>query len=257
MTRTPAARHSFMASPTGRVCLMNARTSIVSGLALDLLRRSAWASTLSEAEFGAVKSSLIEKSLPADSIVCHLGDPSNHWIGVARGILKTTCFSETGELTTFIYLTAPEWFGEGALLRNENRRYEAVAVSDVDLVYIPKALFTQLAGENIAFCHALLEQLNLRLSYFITHYDAETSKDPNKRVAQHIVSLYENYFFENYGSTFPVSQAELGALAKLSRQRSNVALRHLKEQGLIDVGYGTITVLDIERLRSFCGAATP
>ena len=57
--------------------------------------------------------------------------------------------------------------------------------------------------------------------------------------------------YPGVGPSLPVSQEELGQLVGLSRQRVNQALKRLEAEGLVRVDYGSVTVLDLARLRSY------
>ena len=48
-----------------------------------------------------------------------------------------------------------------------------------------------------------------------------------------------------------ISQEEIGLLAGISRQRVNQALRKLEDAGLLQIDYGSITILDLPGLRCF------
>jgi CRP/FNR family cyclic AMP-dependent transcriptional regulator len=50
-----------------------------------------------------------------------------------------------------------------------------------------------------------------------------------------------------------VSQEEIGYLTGVSRQRVNRTLRTLERAGFLIAEYGSVTVLDLDRLRRFAG----
>ena len=56
--------------------------------------------------------------------------------------------------------------------------------------------------------------------------------------------------FPGVGEVLQITQQELAYLVGLSRQRVNVALQRLVEQGWIKVTYGGVRVLNLNALRS-------
>jgi len=50
-----------------------------------------------------------------------------------------------------------------------------------------------------------------------------------------------------------LTQADLGRMLGTSRSRVNGALKHLEDDGLIEVGYRTISLLDMAKLRAVAG----
>ena len=63
--------------------------------------------------------------------------------------------------------------------------------------------------------------------------------------------LFNPVLYPGIGSSLPVSQEELGQLVGLSRQRVNQALKRLEAEGLLRVEYGSVSVLDLARLRTY------
>ena len=52
---------------------------------------------------------------------------------------------------------------------------------------------------------------------------------------------------------FPLTQEELADATALTAVHTNRTLRRLREDGLIEIGSGMLTVLDVERLRKAAG----
>lgn len=71
------------------------------------------------------------------------------------------------------------------------------------------------------------------------------------RVARCLAALFNPYLNPEIGRNLQISQQEIGYLCSTSRQRANQALQVLEKAGLLRVDYGGITILDLERLRTF------
>src|SRR5215471_10747674 len=88
----------------------------VEELTVELRRR-----VLTETKMRRVKSG---------AFVCQKGEPVLNWFGVIDGLVKISSVSRQGKTVGFTGIPSGGWFGEGSLLKNEPRRYDAVALRD-------------------------------------------------------------------------------------------------------------------------------
>lgn len=176
---------------------------------------------------------------------------AEHWIGVIDGLVKVGTVSAEGKAVTFIGVPAGGWFGEGSLLKQEVRRYEAVALRDCRIAYMPRATFDSLLDESVAFNRHLLNQLNERLSQLISTVEFGRLLGPDARVARCIAQMFNPLLYPRPDLRLSISQTELGYLTGLSRQRVNQALQMLDKAGLLRAEYGSLTVISVQGLRDF------
>jgi len=219
----------------------------------DLLANSLWIRDLTSEQQARVCAETVERLVPAGGFACRKGEPVEHWIGVAEGLLKLSIDSPEGKTATLTGIAAGGWFGEGSLLRTETRRYDAVALRDSRVALMPRATFTWLLDSSIAFNRFLLDQLNERLGQFIGMVEYERLLSPDARIARCVGMLFNAHLQPGVAPRMRLSQEEIGYLSGVSRQRANQALRVLAEAGLVRLEYGGITVLDVEGLKSYGG----
>ncbi len=217
----------------------------------DMLRQAVWASSLTPAQMARVEADVVERFAPAGGYVCHKGEPVDHWIGVVDGLLKMSSVSPEGKTVTFTGMLTGGWFGEGSVLKTETRKYDVVALRDSRLAFMPRATFEWLLDNSIAFNRFLLLQLNERLGVFISLVEYDRMLDTDARVARCLASLFNPYFNPGSQRTLQISQEEIGYLCSTSRQRTNQALQVLERAGLLQVDYGSITILNVEGLKIF------
>jgi len=217
----------------------------------EMLHASLWSRSLAPEQMKRVESEIKTRQIPAGGFVCRKGESVDHWIGVIDGLVKMTNLSADGKPTTFTGLPAGGWFGEGSLFKEEPRRYDVVALRNSVVAYMPKATFIRLLDTSIEFNRFLLIQLNERLGQFIAMVEHDRLLEPDARVARSLAAMFNPYLYPGIGPQLQISQEEIGYLAGLSRQRANQALKTLEKAGLLRVEYGSITVLDLEGLRSF------
>jgi CRP/FNR family transcriptional regulator, cyclic AMP receptor protein len=216
----------------------------------DLLAISAWMQRLDPAQQQRVRAETIERRIPAGGFVCRKGEPVEHWIGVIDGLVKISSVSADGRSMTFAGIPPGGWFGEGSLLKREPRRYDGIVLGASRVALMPRATFDWLLDQSIAFNRHLLLMLNERLGQFIATVEFDRLLSPDVRVARYLAQLFNPLLYPASDSRLQISQSELGFLTGLSRQRVNQALHALEQRGLLEVGYGVITVSSVEALRT-------
>ncbi len=217
----------------------------------ELLAQTLWAGVLTPEQMARVERDTVERFFEAGSYICRKGDPVEYWMGVTEGLLKMSSVSPQGKAVTFTGMLAGGWFGEGSLLKTEGRLYDVVALRDSHVAFMPRATFTWLLDNSIAFNRFLLKQLNARLGLFISLVEVDRSLDADARVARCIASLFNPDLNPAGGPQLQISQEEIGYLCSMSRQRANQALQVLERAGLLKLDYGGLTVRDLEGLRAF------
>jgi len=177
------------------------------------------------------------RNVAARSYVCRKGDPAEYWIGVLEGLVKVASVSPEGKPISFIGVSAGGWFGEGALLKNELRLYDAVALRPSVVAYMPRNTFMLLLDASIAFNRFLVTELNERLGQFVAMVEHDRLLKPEARLAAELAALFNPVLYPGNRTSLPISQQELAHLVGLSRGRVNTALKRLHDAGLVRVTY--------------------
>lgn len=216
-----------------------------------LIASANWAKALLPDELEHALAGVVDRRIEAGGNVCRKGEAVEHWIGVLDGLVKIANYSFEGKAITFSGIPSGGWFGEGSLLKNEVRRYDAFALQDSRIALLNKTTFQWLLDHSIGFNRFLLVQLNERLGQAFSTIESQCLLSPDGRVARCLAGLFNPVLHPGFGSKLKVSQEELGYLTNLSRQRVNQALKRLTDAGLLTAGYGAIEILDLEGLRAF------
>ncbi|WP_020206311.1 MULTISPECIES: Crp/Fnr family transcriptional regulator [Cupriavidus] len=217
----------------------------------DFVDRCVWAADLTPEQRDRVRRAMCVREYSQGDYVCHKGDVAEHWLGVLEGIVKITTVSPSGKSVTFTGVPTGGWFGEGAVLKREIRKYDVMALRRSRIAFLPLDTFQWLLDTSLPFTRFLLTQFNERLGQFIAAVEYERLLDIDSRVARAVSSLFNEHLYPGLGTTLEISQEEIGLLAGISRQRANQALKVLEQQGLVKVDYGVIEVLDLEGLRQY------
>lgn len=217
------------------------------------LRTCRWAYGLSEERFGEIARAVELRRVGANGFVCRRGEPVDAWVGVASGLVKIANVSASGRSTTFTGIPPGAWFGEGSLLKDAHRKYDAVAVRPSEIAYMPKRTFNWLLDNHLPFNRFIIEQLNERLGQFLGLVEHERLLGPEGRIARALAALFNPILYPGGGMRLAISQEEIGFLAGVSRQRANQGLKVLEAAKLVKIEYGAITVLNLDGLRSYTG----
>lgn len=221
-------------------------------IAADHLKRiAAWSRDLTEREVEVARAGIVERSYGANEFIFMRGDDFEYWAGVVTGLARMGTVSRGGKATSFTGLTAGAWFGEGSVLKNEPRRYDVMALRDTRAALMDRATFVRLFENSVGFNRFLVSQLNERLGQFIGLLEYGRTLDATARLARSIASLFNPILYPDLTPYLEITQEEIGALTGISRQNANQCLKRLEKEGLLRLEYGGITIVDLERLRSY------
>ncbi|NLA89596.1 MAG: Crp/Fnr family transcriptional regulator [Alcaligenaceae bacterium] len=216
------------------------------------LASTPWFTILTEEQQQHVIDETLLQHYPAGAFVVRKGDPSRHWIGVIEGLVRISVGTADGKLAALTGVPPGGWVGEGALLKAELRRYDLVTLRDSVIAKMPIETFHWLLDNSIAFNRFLLDQFNHRMGQFIGRIESDRLFNADIRVARCIAELVRmpNYADDNYNRQLNITQEEIGYLARVSRQRTNGALKKLAEAGLIELQYRSVLINDLVALET-------
>src|SRR5699024_7359005 len=189
----------------------------------------------------------------AGALIERKGELAQAWIGVASGLIKVSVGTADGKMASLTGVPAGGWIGEGSLLKKEIRKYDVVALRDSTIIRMPEKTFNWLLDTSIAFNRYLIHQLNERVAQFIGKAEYDRLLAPDARVARCLAELFNPLLYPGKGMRLDITQEEIGYLARISRQRTNQALRVLEQAELLRIEYGAVKVLDLEGLKTYGG----
>ncbi len=169
----------------------------------------------------------------------HKGDLAEHWLGVVEGIIQITTVSPSGKSVTFTGVPTGGWFGEGAVLKSEIRKYDVMALRRSRIAFIPRETFQWLLDTSLPFTRFLLMQFTQSGSgSSLRRWSTSGCWTSIRASARAVSSLFNEHLASGLGKLLEISREEIGLLAGISRQRANQALKVLEQQGLVRVDYG-------------------
>lgn len=176
------------------------------------------------------------------------GEASPGLFGIISGTVQAIGVSSNGHASLLSINRSGEWNGFLGVLDGKAAPFAIVAASPVEAVMLPAASATAIFGESpstLALLAGPLVQI-LRLTF---DYLIETNnRAPRRVVARRLLDLSRCVYVPGAApgpSVDQISQASVASATNLTRQTVNRTLRDLGADGLIDVGYGRIDILDV------------
>ncbi len=189
----------------------------------------------------------------AHEVIFRKGDPGHGLMAVVSGRVGISSLSDEGKEVILNMIGPGEVFGEIALLDGKERTADATAMETSDLLVLDRRGFVSFLKHEPDFCVALLNVLCARIRRTSEQVEDSLFLDLPARLGKALLALADNY-----GRATPdgirleikLSQRELGNLVGLTRESMNKQLMSWREQGLITITKGLITIRDLEAFQT-------
>ena len=195
-----------------------------------------------------------ERHLSAGQRLFQRGDPPCGLYAVLEGAVRIGTVNEQGKEALLSLIEAPHWFGEICLFDGQPRTHDAYAVGPALLLQVPQAAMLQWLDKHPEHWRqlALLMSHKLRLTFI--SLEQMTLMPAAVRLAHRMLMIAEGYGeIEHSRRVLQLPQEQLASMLGLSRQTTNQLLKELQGQGVVQLHYGEITILDAQRLRAAAG----
>jgi CRP-like cAMP-binding protein len=207
---------------------------------------------LSASEIDSLISYSRVERYPSGREIFAKGSPGQSLVAVLRGSIKISSLSNEGKEIIFNIISAPEIFGEIAVLDGEERSADATAMTDCELLVLNRRDFLHLLDNRADLCMIMLRILCQRLRQTSEQVEDVMFRHLESRLAKRLLHLAESVGLHGPQSTsveLHISQRELGNMAGGSRESVNKILQNWHRQGLIDLGKASVYIRNIETLR--------
>lgn len=222
----------------------------------------------------ALAASLHFRSLPAEDLdrLAELGrlrtledgelllragaEQSNLWI-VIDGSLRLSTVTRTGREFVYAVIGPGNHFGLGSVLRGKTPPSDVHAAGRTTLALLDGPSLLKLFDERPRLWRHVANLIYMRLTLaMVTLRDINVAPLPQRivrRLLGHAISSGQD-IATNSELELRLTQGELGRMLATSRSRVNGALKGMEKGGLLKVGYRTITLADLPRMRELAGA---
>ncbi|WP_434696240.1 Crp/Fnr family transcriptional regulator [Pseudomonas sp. Z1-14] len=179
------------------------------------------------------------------------GDPPCGVYAVLEGAVRIGAVSEQGKEALLSVVEPPYWFGEISLFDGQPRTHDAQGVGQCTLLHVPQARLLAFLEEQPGYWRQLALLMSHKLRLTFVNLEHLSLMPAPARVVHRLLMIAEGYGeIEPARRVLQLPQDQLALMLSLSRQTTNQILKDLQGQGILQLGYGEIEILDIEGLRA-------
>lgn len=179
------------------------------------------------------------------------GEVTDSLYVVLEGCAKVSGTSKHGRETVLDFYGPGKWFGEVAAIDGLPRIHSAQAVGRTVLLKITTDNLSKLLHKQPVFCRALLRLEATRLRIVLTALEQYSTQSLEHRLANRLLMLMSSFGKPDTNGIridLHLSQEMLAQLIGATRQRINQILREWERSKILRQKYGTITILNRQRL---------
>ena len=214
--------------------------------AADALRRAPWLSAMGEAAIEQLAPEARVRSVVQGEMVLRQGVPVRQLVMVVDGWLEIGLTSQGGRRLVLDQVPPGGVCGLPALMDARPSLQDARAGVDSLVLMVPRAVVLGLVQTLPGFADVLLRMLADRVRALLSAYANRALITLEPRVATLLLRLAGG---QGQESSLQISQEDLAAMLGVSRQALSPVLKQMERQGLIQLAYRRLQVIDPARLR--------
>jgi len=203
---------------------------------------------VNERRIGAATRGARLLSLRSGDALVRRGGPLPGLCALAAGSLKLSVSARPRDERVLGLVAAGESFGEAVALRAAPAPFDAVAVTDAQVLAVPVEAIELLARRDATFARNLLERLADEILRQLAGIEAGMLQRAPQRLASYLCTLAGSEGAAARRVSLPVSKTVVAAMLGVKKETLSRLLRDLSERRLIAVSRREITILDRARL---------
>lgn len=173
---------------------------------------------------------------PGDTLY-RVGDAPGGIYGLAQGAVSASISPFGGAPRPAHVWRQGHWMGEGCFLSRGPRRVGVQALVESWALHVPLEALDLIERDDPTIVRRVSQILLINLDMLIRSWHEHQLPDHEGRIAASLCRL-----FSPETSKIPLSQTDLGALARASRKQVNATLRRFEAEGWVTTGYRSITI---------------
>jgi CRP/FNR family transcriptional regulator, cyclic AMP receptor protein len=193
------------------------------------------------------------RSFAAGTGIQHAGEEGGTLAGIAHGSAVLTTSLSTPDSPVLHIMHPGEWFGYVPLFLPGTRPNSIVARSNVTIAIMSEQELEAFLAPHPHWWRHVGTLAAIHANTATAIAADMMIRDSDRRCAAALLNIGNCRRGEPSSTPVlnaPVTQEELAGIANLSRTSVSSILRTLEEQGLIELGYRTVTLRDPARLRA-------
>lgn len=195
----------------------------------------------------------VARRYAANEPIFAAGDPPGGIYGIADGAIAFTVALGPPDSSVLHIGRAVCWTGLGPLLSGQPRRASLVAVAPVRALYAPLGPLRAILEARPSWWQHIAQELLIEFDLLTTAAADAMITSSTQRCAATLLRLAGSRFDTPRSGGIrdvQLTQEALAGMTNLSRSSVSAILGKLAERKLIEIGFRTIRLLDIDTLRT-------
>lgn len=227
---------------------------------IDVLRRCPLFAGFPEVAITEAASHARVRRFQKDEPVYDKGEPQVWLCVIAKGMVRIHSVNAEGREAMLIVLDQGAWVGDAVFAPGADRVYGATAHTAAEIVELPGDFFRDLMARYPESYPVILDCISRRLWSAMTLIEEDALRGTLARIGRRLLFLCDiqrGGASERQGPvTIALTREHIANMMGMTRQGVHKTLKRFEAEGLIELGYGCITVRDEHALTEFL-ASTP
>lgn len=175
------------------------------------------------------------------------GDPRERIYFLVNGFVKFEKTNQTASLAYSDYISPNTLFPYGGIFSDKEYHYSAIAVTDIELYYIPTFYFEDMVKQNRKQLVYLVKTLSSILQLHESRLQTITNSNAQDRVVHAISYLMSDLGVKEGNDVVvncPMTTTEISKLSGTSRETVSHVLSELKKSNVLSFASKKITIHD-------------
>lgn len=233
--------------------MLNGSVSVQHG-ALDVLAVNLWLKDLPPAILAELAALSRSRKFAEGQLIAAKDTQPEGICVVVSGCIRSSTYSESGKEIVFSLVRAGNLWGVVAALDGNGAVHDTRASGDTELLVIPTDALRRLMDREPALYRHFSRMLCYRLRKAYSAVDDLGLASLRQRMARRLCALGmpSDASEPLLGQPLSLTQENLAVLVGATRSSVNRELQAMQREGLVEVGYGSITIRDYAHLQGLC-----
>lgn len=214
-------------------------------VAMDFLRLCPMFSGLSAEELTLVAAIVQQQTLPRGTMIFSEGEPAHGFYLVAAGKIKVFKLSADGKERVLHIVPPGRSFAEAAIFDAGSYPAFAQAVTDTQLLVVPKQPFLELLRRHVQLSINIIAGLSRQLRQFTLQIEDLSFRDVPGRLARYLLDLSQG---QTWSLALPISKTQLASQLGTTAETLSRTLGKMAAEGIISVRGKEINIIAPARL---------
>lgn len=168
-----------------------------------------------------------------------------------KGMVRMTHLSSAGTESLFTVFEPITWFGDVVIFETTIQKYSAIAQKNSEIFVLSSHDIREISKIFPSFWQHIAQLMSLKLGLLLSGYEVFSHLNGAGRLAARLLILSSNHgmWVNKKRVTISVSQEDLANMSQLSRSRTNTLLKEFERLGVLQLSYGKLELLNLERLQ--------